>query len=454
MGLFRSGKKKKVFVIGLDCAPPGILFDEFKEYLPNFRMMIESGTYAKFDSIHPPITIPAWMSMCSGQDAGQMGVYGFRTRKGDSYTEFDISTSHTFSGVRKIWDILADKGKKSILVGVPPTYPPYRINGQMVSGFICPDAKLDYTYPASLKSEIESLIGEYIFDVTFRTSDRDKIKEQAHQMTEKRFKVIEYLIKKKPWDFFMFVEIGVDRIQHAFWKYYDASHHLYQPGHKYKDVLLNYYKLIDKGIGRILSLLDKDTLIFTVSDHGAKAMKGSFCLNEWLIDKGYLVLNKYPDTPQRFQNLDVDWKKTKAWGWGGYYGRIFINKKGRETEGIVGDEYENLRDKLIIELKEQRGKDGEVCNTTAYRPEKLYNSMKGKHADLVAYFDDLSYRSAGSVGHKSFFLNENDTGPDDAMHDWQGVFVKYDPSKEGEGRTDNISLLDFKSIVLQAMHVE
>ncbi|MBN2119860.1 MAG: alkaline phosphatase family protein [Candidatus Omnitrophica bacterium] len=447
--------KKKVFVIGLDCAPPKLLFEEFKEYLPNLGMLIDNGLSCRMRSIHPPITIPAWMSMCSGNDAGQIGVYGFRTRVGNSYTQFDISTSLKFSRIEKIWDVLARHKKKSILVGIPPTYPVYPIDGCMISGFICPDAQRDFTYPKELKSEIEKLVGEYLFDVVFRTEDRDQLLNNAWEMTNKRFKVIEYLLKNKKWDFFMFVEIGVDRIQHAFWKYYDRTHRLYEPSHKHKDTILNYYKLIDEKVGRILSCLDKDTTVFVVSDHGAKAMKGSFCINEWLIKKGYLVLNKYPERIEQFDKLDINWKKTKVWGWGGYYGRIFINRKGREDEGIVeDDEYEQLRDKIISQLQEEVDQFGNKWDTKVYKPEQLYKTLNGDTCDLMAYFDDLAYRSAGTVGHNSLFLNKNDTGPDDAMHDWEGVFVKYDPRDRKKIQSDALSLLDFKSQVLKAMGID
>jgi len=453
--MFFKSKKKKVFVIGLDCAPPKLLFEEFKEQLPNFKMMLDEGTYCPMHSVHPPITIPAWMSMCSGLDVGEMGVYGFRTRKDNSYTEFEISTSKKFSQVDKIWDVLTKHRKKSILVGIPPTYPAYQVNGCMVSGFICPDASSNFTYPESLKAEIERLVGEYQFDVVFRTEDRDKLIKAVWEMTEKRFKVIEYLIKNKQWDFFMFVEIGVDRIQHAFWKYYDSRHHLNEPDHKYKNVILDYYKLVDEKIGRILAILDKDTTIFTVSDHGAKPMKGAFCLNEWLIDKGYLVLNKYPDRIVRFDQLDVDWQKTRAWGWGGYYGRIFINKKGRESQGIVSDsEYESLRDHLIEELENETDLLGKQWKTKVYRPKQLYKTLKGNSCDLAAYFDDLAYRSAGTVGHRKIFLEENDTGPDDAVHDWEGVFVEYSPLARKSENLDRISILDFKDRVLETMGVK
>ena len=37
--------------------------------------------------------------------------------------------------------------------------------------------------------------------------------------------------------------------------------------------------------------------ILLVSDHGAKRIDGGICINEWLIREGYLVPQKYPQTP-------------------------------------------------------------------------------------------------------------------------------------------------------------
>jgi predicted AlkP superfamily phosphohydrolase/phosphomutase len=338
-------KKRKVLVIGLDCAEPKLLFEEFKDKLPNLKMMMDTGFYSPMRTIHPPITIPAWMAMCTGKTAGELGIYGFRTRRNNSYTEFDISTSMAFANVKKIWDVAAEKGKRSIVVSVPPSYPVYPVNGEMISCFICPDSTKNYTYPDSLKSEIEKLIGDYTFDVVFRTEDRDKILTQAFKMTNDRFDVIEYLLKRKKWDFFMAVEIGLDRLQHAFWKYYDSTHHLYEPNHKYKNAICDYYKLLDDRIGRLLSIIDNNTTVLVVSDHGAKAMKGAFCINEWLIEKGYLVLNRYPEKIERFEKLDINWQKTRVWGWGGYEditAGCFLIKKGGKPKGWLQKETMSL----------------------------------------------------------------------------------------------------------------
>ena len=73
-----------------------------------------------------------------------------------------------------IWDQLAREGKRSIIVGVPPGYPPRRINGLSVSCFLTPDtAKNVFTHPPELSRRFASLVGHYPVDVQgFRTDDK------------------------------------------------------------------------------------------------------------------------------------------------------------------------------------------------------------------------------------------------------------------------------------------
>ncbi|HEB12198.1 MAG TPA: phosphodiesterase, partial [Actinobacteria bacterium] len=47
---------KRVMVIGLDCAGPQLVFDQFRDQLPNISRVISSGTYGPLLSTDPPIT--------------------------------------------------------------------------------------------------------------------------------------------------------------------------------------------------------------------------------------------------------------------------------------------------------------------------------------------------------------------------------------------------------------
>jgi predicted AlkP superfamily phosphohydrolase/phosphomutase len=438
---------KKVFVIGMDSAPPELLFGEFIDSLPNIKRLVSSSIHGAMRSTIPAITIPAWMCMATGKTPGELGLYGFRHRKDYSYDKMWIAHSLMVKE-KAIWDYIAPK--KSILIGVPPSYPPKPVNGWLVSCFITPDSSVNYTHPKEFKKEVESVVGEYIFDVPFRKDDRDSIVEGVWEMTKKRFELIRYMIETKDWDYFEFVEIGLDRIHHAFWRYFDEGHHLHEKDSKYKNVIPNYYKLIDKEIGKTVKLLD-DAAIAIVSDHGIKRMKGCFAINQWLIEEGLLKVKNKSILEKRgvkFEQLDVDWGRTTAWAWGGYYARIFLNVKGREAKGTIKpSEYEKVREDIANAVKSIRGPDGEKWKTKVFYPEDIYPVCRGDKPDMLVYLDDLYWRSAGTLGYETPYLLENDTGPDDAVHSEFGVFSLKLPDAD-RGIEVTCSIYDFAPTIL------
>jgi predicted AlkP superfamily phosphohydrolase/phosphomutase len=71
----------------------------------------------------------------------------------------------------------------------------------------------------------------------------------------------------------------------------------------------------------------------------------------------------------------------------------------------------------------------------------------------MVYFDDLYWRSAGTLGHGSLYLSENDTGPDDAVHAQYGIFVLHDPTLPPIGQIPDVKILDIAPTLLQRMGV-
>src|SRR5712691_3514830 len=116
-------RRNKVLVIGLDCAPPELVFDQWRDELPNFKRVMDDGVWGQLESCIPAINVPAWSSMMSSKDPGTLGFYGFRNRGDYSYEKNTLANSNSVKTDR-VWDILSRAGKKVITVGVPQTYPP------------------------------------------------------------------------------------------------------------------------------------------------------------------------------------------------------------------------------------------------------------------------------------------------------------------------------------------
>jgi predicted AlkP superfamily phosphohydrolase/phosphomutase len=449
-----SFKNKKLLVIGLDCAAPRTLFEDFLEDCPNIKNLLEKSIYGNLRSTDPPITIPAWMTMLTGKNPGKLGVYGFRHRINHSYTDFWMANSNAIKE-SKVWDILGEYGLKSCIIGVPPSYPVKPINGYMISGFMAPDTSSDYTYPKELKQEIEENVGEYILDISFRSDEKEQILTELYKMSEIQFKTVKYMMKNKEWNLFLFVIIGLDRMHHAFWKYFDKDHEKYESGNKYEAEMRKYYQYLDKKIGEIIELLNGDTPIMIVSDHGAKAMKGCISVNMVLESLELLKFKDKAKSGTRFENSNIDWNQTYAWGWGGYEARIFLNLKGRETKGIIEKEnYENLRNIIAAKIKTIKDNKGKPMNTKVYKPEDLYQTILGDPPDLIVYFDDLNWRSVGTVGYDTMYLMDNDTGPDDAVHDFYGIYILYNPKNKNSKNLGVKNILDITPTILDIFGIK
>ncbi len=460
LGRFRRKKERKVFVIGLDCGAPELVFDRWRDQLPNLRRLAENGLYGDLMSSIPCITVPAWSSMLSSKDPGTLGFYGFRNRADRSYERMAIATGADVKE-KRVWDYVGEAGRLSVAVGVPQTYPVRPLNGWLISSFLTPNTtnpQTQWTYPAELREEVRRLLGDETYDVDvaqFRTDDKGFLLKQIYDMTDKRFKVLNYLLREKPWDFFVFVEMGVDRIHHGFWAYMDETHPRYTPGDPYENAILNYTAHLDGLVGKMLDQLDEDTVVMVVSDHGAKAMEGGICINEWLRREGYLVLLEEPrgENVVPFEKAEVDWSKTRAWGAGGYYGRVFMNVAGREPYGVIPpSEYEKERDELAARLAAIPAPDGKPIGTISYKPEEVYRTVRNIPPDLITYFGDLRWRSVGSFGHGGIYTFENDMGPDDANHAPNGLFILYDPRRNyGGRRLEGLDLMDVAPTILDTM---
>ena len=57
------------------------------------------------------------------------------------------------------------------------------------------------------------------------------------------------------------------------------------------------------------------------------------------------------------------------------------------------------------------------------------------------------------MGHNTLYLPENDTGPDDAVHAEDGIFILYDP-REKLGKELNASIFDIAPSILHLMGLE
>ena len=253
--------------------------------LPNFARLQREGVVADFISSVPSVTPPAWMSLVTGLKPAKHGVFDF--------WEFDTALSGLNSrvvtrrkGGKAIWNILSEYGKRVIVLNVPATYPPDSVNGVMISGLLTPGASSPFTFPSHLKQEIYRAVPDYWIDLQPKYRPQGTGSQRmAHPavadvlaMTEQRMRLQEHLLSEREWDFAFLCYVGPDRLQHRLWDELMTFSH----------EATRYFRLLDDALGRVLSRLSAEDMLFVVSDHGFVGAKQWFYINEYLRRRGLL----------------------------------------------------------------------------------------------------------------------------------------------------------------------
>jgi predicted AlkP superfamily phosphohydrolase/phosphomutase len=184
---------------------------------------------------------------------------------------------------------------------------------------------------------------------------------------------------------------STDQRQHMFWRYLDPDSPSYDPKlvPRYGPVIESIYRDMDKMIGRALDVAGRDTVVLAMSDHGFNPFRRAFNLNSWLKENGYHVLKTERRLDESSLFVDTDWSKSRAYGVG--LNGLYINERGRESEGIVtpGPDKEALVREIARKLEETVDpKTGERAILRAYVAGDVYSgSCLAGAPDIVLGFN-------------------------------------------------------------------
>lgn len=260
--------------------------------LPNIRSLAAEGSFGPLISTTPPITGPAWLGLASGLDVDQTGIPDFLIRSGAGFGLRPIS-SRDFRG-RTIWDALSSVGARVAVFNFPMLYPPYPLEGLMVSGFGT-DESTQWTYPDTLKAELLSEVGaDYGLTVNYHHAiydDCDRFLDDLEASLTRRLKAAEYLCRKGPWDLFFCVLSETDWLLHRCWSDLDPDSPLHDAAASPRraERARRIWRRIDDAIPRLREACGDDTSVLLCSDHGFGPNTRTVCINGLLEQTGLLV---------------------------------------------------------------------------------------------------------------------------------------------------------------------
>lgn len=128
----------------------------------------------------------------------------------------------------------------------------------------------------------------------------------------------------------------VDQVSHVTWRSMDPGHPAYEEGDAaFRSVIPDLYAEMDAVVGDAMARLGPEDLLVVMSDHGFAPWRRAVNINSWLRDHGYLTLTS-PQAGLAPGLGGVDWTKTRAYGVG--LNGVYLNRRGRESKGIVAPE--------------------------------------------------------------------------------------------------------------------
>ncbi len=425
---------KKVFVLGIDGTPFSFLKNEMKNGVySNFGALAEKGTFCQMNSVYPPVSSVAWSSFMTGKNPGKHNIFGFIDRRPDPLEAYVPNSLQMRSDT--LWDIISSAGKRSVVINVPVTYPPKKINGVLISGFLGTNLKKS-VYPMSYLPYLESIGYRIDIDPWKAREDTDYLIEDLHYTLNKRMEAAFNLWERENPDFFMVHIMETDRLHHFMWDYYEKGEG------KYYDEFIRFHKRVDQYIGKIAEKLKNNTELIIMSDHGFCSLKKEIYINHFLQQNGYL---KYTSmNPKTLQDVSPD-----SLAFSVVPVRIFINLKGREAFGCIrsGIEYENVRNEIKSALFSMKDPGtGEKIIDRIFYPEEIYSGPYIKNAPDLICFPFDGYDLKGNMDKMIFSEKSKISG----MHTYfdASFYIRDEKLKSGK-----FSITDIAPAILEIMGI-
>ncbi len=292
---------KKVVVIGID-SMDSLLLDAYIDDLPTFKMLENNCPKIRSTSVFPPDSDTAWASIYTGLNPAEHGVVKFVDPLEKS---IEIQTQESESDLirgKTFWDVASRFGKKVCVLFPHISYPPWEVNGVMVSRSRISGSIKHYPEhfecynPQKLKPPIgvprrdpntmRALAGEY----------KDLVLNE--------FDFFQKMYLEGNWDLFFCYSSALDAIQHYFWSNCDSESRDYSEDDSLKNVIHDFYILYDAMVGKLLALIDSETTVFIVSDHGHGGRPPKLVnINEILRLHGFLSCENIGATNNLFRHF-------------------------------------------------------------------------------------------------------------------------------------------------------
>jgi|CXWL01.1.fsa_nt_gi predicted AlkP superfamily phosphohydrolase/phosphomutase len=468
----------RTLFIGLDGATFTVLNDLVAKnnegpVMPFMAHIFDKGTRSTLRSTPNPLTPPAWVSLMTGRNPGNHGLYDFiraEERGGDVF--FTLYDSRDCRA-EMIWSIASRQGKRVAALNFPFTAPPPKnLNGFMLPGFIPWRHLRRNSAPEDLYDRLKTIPG---FNPKELAWDFEQEKQALNELTnedrenwvryhlprEKQwFCIADYLLREEAPDLMAVMFDGVDKLQHQAWLYVDPN---LQTGElsdyhvRMRKLCHDYFRQLDSFIEHLVTAAGPDVQVFMASDHGFTSTTEVVRINTYLHEKGYLKWKEVPDTEAGKRREDsmfayLDWENTVAYCRTPSSNGINIRVARNPGEpGINPDDYEVVRTRLISDLEKLKDPvTGERIITEIHTREEVFPGACMEDApDLLLVLRDFGFVS---IKNKQPVVEPRSEIA--GTHHPEGVFLAYGRGIKQGVVTEQCNIVDVGATLLHSLGLE
>ena len=366
---------------------------------------MDIGKIHRMKASLPEISAVSWTDFMTGTNSGTHGIFGFTDFKPKSYAVrypnfLDVK-------VPTIWDRLGAKDKKSVVINQPSTYPARKIEGALISGFVALElAKA--VWPMSYRAALEQMGYQIDVDIVKCRESPEVLWQELAKTMAGGQKALNFFWDEG-WDYFEYVVTGTDRLHHFLWQAYE------NPAHPSHQSFLDFYRQIDRLIGKIVAAYHKLTNTYAgfyiLSDHGFCGIVQEVYLNAWLEQNGYLKFIK-PD-PDSLEDIHG---RSRAFALDP--NRIYLNYKNKFPKGSVERTARRaLKEDLAAKLTKLEYQGRRVVKRVFMAEDVYSGPLAGKGPDLIVV-GEPGFDMKGSVRKREIFGRTGLQG----MHTWDDAF--------------------------------
>jgi len=285
----------RVLLVGWDAADWKIIRSLLdRGDMPHLARLMDAGVHGNLATLYPTLSPMLWTSIATGKRAPKHGILGFTEITPDGGHVRVIS--NLGRKVKALWNILHQRGKRSLVVGWWPSHPAEPIDGVMVSNhfvgiepapFPLPPLRPRTVHPPEWSERLAELrvhpmeleaemLSLFVPDLERVNQDQDRSLHKlaalvAHAMSI-HAAATELLVAER-WDLAAIYFDSIDHFCHRF-IHCHPPRLPWVPEEEfalYQDVVNNAYRYHDAMLGRLLELAGPETHVLVLSDHGFHA---------------------------------------------------------------------------------------------------------------------------------------------------------------------------------------